>query len=677
MSIRDWIARMIRIEPAELSPLLQEVERPNLDQESEQRGGYDTVLQVWADNRHGSRYVSPDTAIQMATVWACVRVLAESVASLPLIVYERQERGKRRATEHPLYEVLHNRANPLMTAFEFREVMQASLVLWGNAYAQIIYNERGRILELWPLRPDRVLEIKTIDGTRLYHYMRDNGDMEWLLDVWHLRGLGSDGLVGYSPIALMRRAIGLAISAEEYGTRFLENDARPGVVLEHPGKLKEQALKNLKDSWEERHQGPSKAGRPAVLEEGMKLHEVGIPPADAQFLETRKFQVSEIARIFRIPPHMIGDLDKATFSNIEHQSLEFVVHTLRPWLVRWEQSITNNLMIERDRERFFAEFLVDGLLRGDTINRYQAYALGRQNGWLSANDIRQLENMDPVDGGDIYLIPLNMVPVEARSLGVSVETATLEKRRDERSRRSVAARYRLMQAQQRVILDVAERMVKRETADVERAVKKYYGSRDASQFIVWMEEYYLEHADRLQRAYLAMFLSYAEMIATEIEDEIETSSITDIKALVKKFVDTYLMAFAEQQVTGSMERLRETLARASQEGVNPETALLDEMEHWREVRPDEIAMEQGNKLVNAVSKVLYSAAGILYLRWFTMGDSCPYCEQLDGRKVGVSQYFIPQGEQLEGDETHEPMTITHNIGHPPAHKGCDCMISAG
>ena len=238
--------------------------------------------------------------------------------------------------------------------------------------------------------------------------------MEWLTDdrVWHLRGLSNDGLDGYSPISLMRQAIGLSMAAEKFGAKFFGNDARPGGILLHPGQLGDEAAKRLTETWESRHGGLSGAHRVAVLEEGLSYKEIGIPPDDAQFLETRKFQVNEIARIYRIPPHMLADLERATFSNIEHQSIDFVTHTIRPWLVRWEQSIKQNLMVPADRDRYFAEFLVDGLLRGDTKSRYEAYAIGRQNGWFSADDIREMENLNPLpDGkGEEYLIPLNMIP---------------------------------------------------------------------------------------------------------------------------------------------------------------------------------------------------------------------------------------------------------------------------
>ena len=231
-------------------------------------------------------------------------------------------------------------------------------------------------------------------------------------DVLHIPGLGFDGLVGYSPIAMAKNAIGMAIACEEYGAKFFANGAAPGGVLEHPGTIKDP--QRVRESWQSTFGGSGNSNKIAVLEEGMKYTPIGISPEQAQFLETRKFQINEIARIFRVPPHMVGDLEKSSFSNIEQQSLEFVKYTLEPWLVRWEQSIQRTLFSPEEKKRYFAKFNVEGLLRGDYASRMSGYATARQNGWMSANDIRELENMDRIpaeEGGDLYLINGNMLPL--------------------------------------------------------------------------------------------------------------------------------------------------------------------------------------------------------------------------------------------------------------------------
>ena len=380
------------------------------------------------DSLNGNRYsfffggtssgkpVNETTAMQMTAVYSCVRILSETVAGLPLNVYKYNDSGgKEKAFRHPLYRLLHDEPNPEMTSFAFRETLMSHLLLWGNAYAQIIRNARGEVIALYPLMPNKMTVDRDQNGRLFYLYQRGLEDPSTLgkstqvslspSDVLHIPGLGFDGLIGYSPIAMARNAIGLAIATEEYGAKFFANGAAPSGVLEHPGTLKDP--QRIRDSWNAAHQGSENAHKIAVLEEGLKYTPIGISPEQAQFLETRKFQINEIARIFRVPPHMLADLEKSSFSNIEQQSLEFVKYTLDPWVVRWEQSMCRVLLSESEKPAYFIKFNVDGLLRGDYASRMSGYATARQNGWMSANDIRELENLDriaPELGGDLYLI---------------------------------------------------------------------------------------------------------------------------------------------------------------------------------------------------------------------------------------------------------------------------------
>ena len=364
--------------------------------------------------------VNERTAMQTTAVYACVRILAEAIAGLPLHVYRyRMDGGKERIPQHPLYYLLHDEPNPEMTSFVFRETLMSHLLLWGNAYAQIVRNGRGQAVALYPLLPSKMEVSRAANGELVYTYYRDydesglnpKGGYVTLRkdDVLHIPGLGFDGLIGYSPIAMAKNAIGMSLATEEYGASFFANGANPGGVLEHPGVIKD--IQRVKDSWNSAYQGSGNAHRVAVLEEGMKFQAIGIPPEQAQFLETRKFQINEIARIFRVPPHMVGDLEKSSFSNIEQQSLEFVKYTLDPWVVRWEQSLQQSLILPSEKTSLFIKFNVDGLLRGDYQSRMNGYAVGRQNGWMSANDIRELEDMNRIsaeEGGDLYLVNGNM-----------------------------------------------------------------------------------------------------------------------------------------------------------------------------------------------------------------------------------------------------------------------------
>lgn len=366
--------------------------------------------------------VTERSAMQMTAVHSCVRILAEAVAGLPLHLYRYgRDGGKQKALDSTLYRLLHDEPNPEMTSFVFRETLMTHLLLWGNAYAQVLRNGRGEVLGLYPLMPGRMSVDRDSSGRLCYTYTTSHDDAHTMKgqqvrlpaqDVLHIPGLGFDGLVGYSPIAMARNAIGMAMACEEYGARFFANGAAPGGVLEHPGTIKDPA--RVRDSWQSTFGGSANSHRIAVLEEGMKYTPIGISPEQAQFLETRKFQINEIARIFRVPPHMVGDLEKSSFSNIEQQSLEFVKYTLDPWVIRWEQSMTRTLLSEEEKKTMFIKFNLEGLLRGDYQSRMQGYAVGRQNGWMSANDIRELENLDRIgkeDGGDLYLVNGNMLPL--------------------------------------------------------------------------------------------------------------------------------------------------------------------------------------------------------------------------------------------------------------------------
>ena len=371
--------------------------------------------------------VNATTAIQLSTVYACVRVISETVASLPFGVYEAIDGGSHKAEEHPLYWLLHDEPNSEMTSFVLREVMLAHLLLWGNSYCQIIRTGRNQITGLYPLLPDRMTVDRDKNGILTYTYSTNTGQTVILApeDVLHIPGLGFDGVIGYSPIALEKNAIGLGIASEEYGSKFFSNGARPSGILTHPNTVKNP--KALRESWNSAYGGSSNANRVAILEDGMRFEPIAIPNNEAQFLETRKFQVAEICRIFRVPPHLVGDLEHATFSNIEHMSIDFAVHTIRPWLVRIEQSMNRALFNEQEKGRYYTQFNIDGLMRGDYKSRMEGYAIARQNGWMSANDIRALENQNPIppdQGGDAYLVNGNMIPITIAMHAASSETKT-------------------------------------------------------------------------------------------------------------------------------------------------------------------------------------------------------------------------------------------------------------
>ena len=381
--------------------------------------------------------VTAQTAIQLSTVYACVRVISETVASLPLGVYEATDDGNLKAGDHPLYHLLHDEPNSEMTSFVLREVMLAHLLLYGNSYSQIIRSGKNTVVGLYPLLPDHMDVDRDSKGNLTYTYTTSDGRTVVIKpqDILHIPGLGFDGIIGYSPIALEKNAIGLGIASEEYGSKFFSNGARPSGILTHPNTVKNP--KAVRESWNSAYGGSSNSNRVAILEEGMTFTPLSIPNNEAQFLETRKFQVDEICRIFRVPPHLVGNLEHATFSNIEHQSIDFAVHTIRPWLVRIEQSMNRALFTDQEKGRFYVQFNIDGLMRGDYKSRMEGYAIARQNGWMSANDIRALENQNPIpkeEGGDAYLVNGNMIPITTamKAQTPAEPTQTAEQRSRER-----------------------------------------------------------------------------------------------------------------------------------------------------------------------------------------------------------------------------------------------------
>lgn len=455
--------------------------------------------------------ITPERALTISAVYACVRVLAETVAQLPLILYRRLENGgKERATDHPLYRVLHDRPNQRQTSFQFREMLMGHLALRGNGYAQIIPGVDSFADQLIPLHPDRMLPEVTAEGIIRYRYSMPEGRIRFFSQdqIFHLTTLSDDGLVGLSLITLARDSFGLGKATEEYGTRFFSQGARPRGLLTHPGKLKPEAIANLKESLRTEFAGTASSHGTLVLEEGMDWKNLGLTNEDSQFLGTREFSVTEVARWFRIPPHMIGDLTRSTFSNIENESLNFVRFTMAPWFVRWEQAILKDLLLEEDSEEYFAEFLMDAFLRGDTLARAQSNQIYVQLGVFTRNEVRVTENRNPLPGLDEPLTPANITgaqPVQKTEPKPSEPPA---------NRRNGQAHA--------LALDVAARVVRKEQLAMSKAAKRY--AADQEGFDAKAQEFYAEHAGWVARV-LKISDVDAERYCEEQQADIKNSGI--------------------------------------------------------------------------------------------------------------------------------------------------------
>ncbi|MFB4294806.1 phage portal protein [Nonomuraea sp. ATR24] len=653
-------------------------------------GGSATSAGVW---------VSEETALHYAPFFAGVRVIAEDVASLPLITYERLARGKRRASEHPLYPLLHDQPNPYMTSVGLRETLQGHALTWGDGYGYIVRNGAGEVTELWPLRPDRCKPEITRTGpgrmTLMYRYTDEVNGIRAMLhpdEVLHVKGLGGDGITGYSVVGMARQSLGLGVAAETYGSKLFSNNARPGGVLKTPGRLSPDANKRLKIDWENMHQGLDQAHRVAILEEGLEWEAIGIPPEDAQFLETRKFQVTEMARWLRLPPHKIGDLERATFSNIEHQQIDYVASALRIWLVRWEQAIFTRLLTSAERGTFFAEHLVDALLRGDIKTRYEAYALGRNWGWLSADDVAEMENMNPLpDGrGEVYLVPLNMKPAptpkEAAMPPPAPEPPAPPPDDDppdddppdddpdddprglrRRGSRSIEARRAIAAVYAEQLLAADRELAEREQVTVGRLADALDAGGSTSTFLAELEALYEgEIRQETIDAWMPILAELAAAIAEEAAAEVAHEEPVDLSTWVAAYVAAhvgYRMASQLGQLTALVQLGGDTAA-----------AVRGRLADWVATRPERIARWQAVQLPSAAAREVWREAGVAELRWTTFGaEDCPFCASLDGATVPIDTPFIPAGSTLtEGDSKMKPGRAIH---HPPLHPGCDCQVS--
>lgn len=633
--------------------------------------------------------VNETEAMKHAAIFSCVKVIAETKASLPFIVYQRiDERAKKRAPNHWLYPLLHDRPNPEMTAFEYKELTMAHQLLWGNHYSFIERNQMGQIKGLWPLLPNK-MEISRPEknGPLVYTYeISSETSVQYEpREIWHLRGLGSNGIVGYSPIRQMAESIGFGIAVQKFGSYFFKHGTRLSGLLKHPGKLNKDVAKRVVKSFERSYAGLENVHRVALLEDGMEWVQLGVPPEDAQFLASRKFSRSEIAGIYRVPPHMIADLEKATFSNIEHQSIDFVVHCIRPWLTREENSVNVNLLGPRERLNFFAEFLVDALLRGDTQSRYQSYGQARQWGWMSANDIRALENLNPIEGGDVYYMPMNMLPASS-AMAEPIPTEEEEEETEEgrklkqfrefykgmRQKRSISNRKRIRSNFIGVFKNAAKRIVNKESLAVKRAVERLMKKRKANNFKKWIDEFYGKLPKDIEENMMPVLLSYGaavqEAIALEIGVEVGMSDE------LEDFLKRYLEVYEKRHIGSSLGQIGKIIEETNEDELAE--ALIERMDQWKERRPEKIARNEVVEAGGAVTKEIYKGAGILELTWVAGPDACPYCLELDGKTVGIEENFVDAHTDFEADG--EPtMVIRRPTSHAPLHDGCECDIIGG
>lgn len=511
--------------------------------------------------------ITPDNAMGVNAWFSAIRFMSFMLASLPWIVYQKNKDDRQRATDHPLYALLHDIPNPDMTSFDLTSTLMSHVMARGNGFAEIEIGSRGEVKYLWPLRPDRMemARNETNELRYLYTLPESFGGERRVLrpeQVFHLRGLSSNGLWGYSVVTLLRNSIALSKAAEEFGSSYFGNNAEPGVVLRHPGTLSTAAYTRIKSSWEQAHMGLSNAHRAAIVEEGMEVEKIGFSARDSEFIETRKFQIYEISRATGVPPHLLFELTHATFSNIEHQSLEFVIYHLRPWLVSFEKQANRSLLLERERKAgYYTEFLVDAIVRGDINTRFSSYASGWEHGIYSINDILRMENRNTIgEAGDQRFVPLNFAPVGKDGLPIQSQPQADPVKNPNTPARSVALsgassasdeRRRSADVDIRPILgDVADRITRRENNEWNDAQKRF--KQKPEKLTAWIEQFYKR--------------DYPEFINTVIAPLVGSGLINEERA--QEFIKTYcdqrgLAALEPEPLTFDLEHIASQLAGAT------------------------------------------------------------------------------------------------------------------
>lgn len=671
-----------------------------------------TPIKRWLERRQRSSGVGPDdteqwlidamgglpsragvsvnnyTAMRLTAVFACVRIISESMASLPLKIYRRTGTGKEEARDHPLWRLLHDAPNDEMTAMQFRETLQSHILLWGNAYAYVGWDAMGQPKELYPLMPNVTRVQRGHRGDRLvYTTTLPTGEHRRLdpKSVLHIRGLGWDGVTGYSPIQMAREAIGMGLAAEEFGARVFGQGTHLGGVVEHPESLSEPAYQRLKTSMEEKYQGLGKSHLLLILEEGAKFEKIGIPPNEAQWIDARKFQIQEIARIYRVPPHMLADLERSTHTNIEHQAMEFVTQTLRPWLVRWEQAIKQRLITN---DEYSAEHVVEGLLRGDIQARYNAYSIGRQNGWLSADEIRAKENENPLpDGiGEQYWQPMNMgvmgeeppEPTPAAEPEDEEEEDERQVRSRPKQRRAAKARERIARRHEEVFKDAFGRIIGAEKRDVVRKAKQELGERDAGDFLKWLKDYYMAFPTTASKK----LLPAASILYAAIREDVaaEVGIAPEVPPEMQVTMQERMHSAAEYHAVTSRTQIEAVMGNALEKGDDPFAAVRDRVDEWELKRPDKEARDITVRESNHIAERTYKEAGYTFKVWVVGGPNpCDFCLEMDGRVVGIEGTFLDKGDKVEVDDPDDPdktlvMDRSRSVRNPPLHNHCQCQI---
>ena len=622
--------------------------------------------------------ISATSALQISAVWSSVQVIASDMAKLPFSIYKKTDTGRVSIPDHNLTNALSHFPNSEMSAIDFTSTMMLHLLLRGNAYAQIIRSNDQKVLELYPISPDNVV-VKRVDGELMY--VINTGSKIVSLpskDVFHLRGaLSQDGVTGLSVISYGKQSMGFAAGIEEYGARLFGNSCKIGNTFSSEVNLSKEAYANFITEMKKIHEGSSNAHRDIILPVGItKQPAAYVAPNDAQFLETRKFTIEEIGRLFRVPPHKISSMEHSTFSNIEHQSLEFVQDCLLTWIIKWEQQIYRSLLSDEEKKQgFYGKYNVNAILRGDVKTRTDHYRTMFNLGVYSINEIRKFEEKNPIteDYGDKRFIQLNMSTVD--NIANPVESAVRSENPDQETRsinetRSFTARLRLRKRYKPIIKNEMTRIINKEVAELSAGLEKHLTRRGKTDYKGFIKTFYKTHKAFIVKTLGPVISSYAGAVAEEAADEVngEPPSQEELDVMTAQYIDDIA---TERVSTGEGQLL--ALLDDPENAENLDEVINERLDGWGETEAEKLAQRNATEGEARISRLVWVVLGWTGFRWVTHGDNCPICETLSGKIVGVNGSFtsgnIPNGK----GGTFK--TYGKDILQPPLHGGCACSLS--
>jgi HK97 family phage portal protein len=662
--------------------------------------------------------VNETVALRFAACYACINARAKDVAQLPIFVYERTGKDERSPSrDHDVWRVLHDRPNPMMTPMTFKQTLEAHVAGWGNGYAEIEFDRAGRVLNLWPLLPDRTkvvirngkkwIATRVSEGSSAGEPIdpkapEGNGVGKWVglpsERVLHIPGLGFDGLKGYSVIQMARNAIGAGMAAEEFSARLFANGATPRFALKHPKTLSAEARDRLRLDFSAAYSGLSNAHRTAVLEEGLSIETLGLPAKDAEMIETSRFSIEQMARFFDMPLVRLHSTTAITSwgTGLEQWHRAYLIHTIGPCLVQWEESASWSLFNKDERANYFVEFLREAFLQGDMTAQGAFFTQLFAMGALSPNQIARKLNIPTIGpAGDQRFVPLNYIPLQEAETGgprfpdpspspaptkdeptpPPDDSASASAVPSLRHLRSMTYRQRVQDSYRRVYKQVADRVITKHVERSRRAVKKLGEDGNVEAFDRWAHEFFEKERPAVEEAFLPVTLALSETIGTDVLSELGKEPDTNTTRAVERFAQLYVAALAVRETASSANQLV-ALAR---EGDTADGTMVERitarLDAWESSRASRVALREPTQASNAVARQVYETSGVRRLMWIAAGsETCDLCQAMNGRIVGIDRPFLNEGESVSGGE--DSITMSGKIGAPPLHEGCVCQIVA-